>query len=50
MQILRPEEASTAIGREMTSDEVAAMTDEQKVQLLKIREETMGPAKVGQFK
>lgn len=34
------------VGREMTPEEIAAMSDEQKVQLLKIREETAGPPRV----
>lgn len=39
-------ERPDGIGREMTSDELGALNDEQKVQLLKIREETLGPPKV----
>ena len=38
----RPE----AIGRDMTSDEMGSLSDEQKIQLLKIRESTHGPGKV----
>mmetsp|Transcript_32434 Transcript_32434/g.64666 ORF Transcript_32434/g.64666 Transcript_32434/m.64666 type:complete len:113 (-) Transcript_32434:50-388(-) len=38
----RPEDDGT-VGRVMTPEEVAALSDEQKVQLLKIREETAGP-------
>ena len=34
------------LGRTMTAEEVAALSDEQKVQLLKIREEAQGPAPV----
>ena len=34
------------LGRTMTADEVAALSDEQKVQLLKIREGAQGPAQV----
>ena len=35
------------IGRELTADEVAALSDEQKVQLLKIKENSAGPPSVG---
>ena len=34
------------VGREMTADEVGALSDEQKVQLLKIREQAAGAPKV----
>ena len=34
------------MGKEMTPEEVAALNDEQKVQLLKIRENSQGPPKV----
>lgn len=44
-QLLRPS-ADGAPGRAMTEDEVAALSDEQKVQLLKIHEGAAGPAKV----
>ena len=41
---MNPEEE--LIGREMTADEIAALSDEQKVQLLKIRENTAGAPEV----
>ena len=34
------------VGRDMTAEEVGAMSDEQKVQLLKMREEAKGPPRV----
>ena len=37
-----PDDAAS-IGREMSDDEIAALSDEQKVQLLKIREQAAGP-------
>ena len=43
---LQDPHADGKIGREMTPEEVGALSDEQKVQLLKIREEAKGPAKV----
>jgi len=45
-QVLRPEMHDQGLGREMTAGEVAALNDEQKVQLLKIRENAVGPAKL----
>ena len=35
-----------SLGRELTPTEVAALSDEQKVQLLRIKEEAVGPSKV----
>ena len=39
---LRATDAEAPIGREMTAEEVAALSDEQKIQLLKIRESASG--------
>ena len=44
LRTMNPEEE--LIGREMTADEIAALSDEQKVQLLKIRENTAGAPEV----
>ena len=44
--VLARPEADGITGRVMTPEEVAALSDEQKVQLLKIREETAGVPKV----
>ena len=44
--VLGRPDAEGMTGRMMTPDEVAALSDEQKVQLLKIREETAGVPKV----
>ena len=43
---LRQPAADGGFGRAMTEEEVSALSDEQKVQLLKIHEGAAGPAKV----
>ena len=45
-QLVQGAKSEHSIGREMTSEEVAALSDEQKVQLLRIRENAQGTPKV----
>ena len=43
---LKLSNADGAIGREMTAEEIATLSDEQKIKLLEIRENAAGPPQV----